>query len=107
MKPSKITLEKVLTTIAFVLVALPFVLILFFHPVARDLSPRMFNADVWQTTEHREERFFMLDDLKRRYKLIGMTAPEIYRLLGEPDVEVSKDQEMSIDYSIKYGMGAV
>lgn len=107
MKLSRVALGKALIAIAFVIVVLPFGLILFIHPVARDLSPRPFNAKAWQTTPHREDRFYMLDDLKQRYKLIGMTAPEVYRLLGKPDIEVSEDEVTAVHYSIKYGMGAV
>ncbi len=53
--------------------------------------PKTFNSTVWQATEHQQDRFITLADLNRQHKVVGMTAPQVYRLLSEPDDDLSKD----------------
>lgn len=101
MKLSKIGTEIAIVASVCVPLAIAFTLPIFYHPVPKDPPQRTFNATAWQTTEHQEERFAMLDDLKRQHKVIGMTAPQVYRLLGEPDWDLSKDNW------IGYSMGNV
>lgn len=89
MKLSKIVPEIAIVASVCIPLAFAFLLPFFYHPVPKDPSPRTFNATVWQTTTNLEERFAMVDDLRR--KVTGMTASEVYRLLGKPDWEMSKD----------------
>jgi len=84
-------------------VVIAFVSLLFFVAgqllQPHDPAPRPFVAQAWQSNE--DQRFAMLGDLEHRYKLIGMSEQELYRLLGKPDWAMS-------DYNwISYDLGAV
>lgn len=46
--------------------------------------PRAFDSQLWTTCKDHSTRLSMVDDLQKKYKLIGMTRQQIFQLLGEP-----------------------
>ncbi len=56
-----------------------------------------FTEQKW--ADHRYERKLMLDDLNKKYTLIGMDIEDIKMLLGKPDIE----SENEIEYIIGVG----
>jgi hypothetical protein len=46
--------------------------------------PRSFDSQLWISSKDPNIRLAMVDDLRKSYKLIGMTRQQIYQLLGKP-----------------------
>ena len=66
------------------------------------ISYERFDSDKWQKTdpdirEKTQMRWNMMNDLRNKFKLVGMMKPEIDKLLGKPDYEV--------DYEYSYYLG--
>lgn len=46
-----------------------------------------FSAENWKQKDNYNERYLMLDDLAKKYKLIGWNLDEVTKLLGDADHE--------------------
>lgn len=81
---------SILITIAFVFVSLT----AFFVSAGRFQT---FTEEKWE--EYPRQRYIMLDDMKEKYGIVGMTGNQISELLGDPD-EITAYQ--SWIYSCEY-----
>lgn len=63
-----------------------------------------FNSKIWKTADLNSElnlslRWDMMNDLRNKYKLIGMTKNEIINLLGIPENETNSEFRYYLGYS--------
>ena len=63
-----------------------------------------FNSELWKTANLNSEenmtlRWDMMNDLRNKYKLVGMTKKEIIELLGDPGDTASSEFRYYLGYS--------
>ncbi len=78
---------KTRLTIAGIILALLLTAAFLYHrylAVYHGFKPQRFSQAAWLSASP-EERGYMLDDLKAKHKLRGMTQEEVLALLGSPD----------------------
>lgn len=47
--------------------------------------PRAFDSKEWATCKDHSVRISMVQDLQKKYKLVGMTREQVFKLLGKPE----------------------
>jgi len=68
------------------------------------ISHKNFNSEVWKTANLNSEenwslRWDMMNDLRNRYKLVGMNRKEINNLLGNAEDTTSSELSYYLGYS--------
>jgi len=58
----------------------------------------VFTIEKWQNTHH-YHRYFMIDDLEKKYNFVGMTKEEVFNILGEEQI----NDALVIEYYIGDG----
>lgn len=62
---------------------------------------KTFTTEKWTNKNWHSFRYLMIEDLEKRYSLVGMTKKEIYQILGKED---SNFKEFNNDNSLCYSM---
>ena len=52
-----------------------------------------FNQEIWNDPEYNNCRQYMIDDIKSKYRLIGMDVKEVKNILGENSYDSPEDSE--------------
>lgn len=68
------------------------------------ISHEKFNSELWKTANLNNEenltlRWDMMNDLRNKYKLVGMTKSQIIELLGNPGGTTSSEFRYYLGYS--------
>ena len=85
------------TALAMFLSLMTYILIIYITHTSIYAYVGSFSTEKWLNNLY--DRHYMLDDLNRKHKIIGMDASELKALLGNPDIE----SETEIEYLIGYG----
>ena len=91
----KYSWRKTASTMFFSLAA--YILIIYITHTSIFTYASNFSTEKWLT--NRQDRHYMLDNLNRKHKIIGMDVSKLKALLGSPDIE----SEAEIEYLIGYG----
>lgn len=86
--------ERTILVYSFILIIL-YVSIIYTTHVVTYKYIQDFTTQKW--LDFKYERILMLDDLKNKYNLVGMSIEDIKNLLGSPDVESDNEIEYVID----------
>lgn len=68
---------------------------------AAGLYSSVYSREKWD--ENEEIRFYMIDDLEKKYDFVGMTKDKVIEILGEPDTVSEYGGWEVFDYYLGYG----
>ena len=94
--------KKIIRSLAFSLgMAVIYFLLLFILNKGLVFYFSSFSKEKWDKYQY--NRYLMVDDLEKKYELVGMTKFEVIDLLGQSYSEVTYKEELAMRYVIKVG----